>query len=330
MVNKYFANSWRLHMNLKHLRDQELLTNTEQLVQTERYTLTKILHHLREIERRRLYSDKGCASLFEYAVKFLHYSEGQAGRRIQAMRLIKEIPEIEHKIESGALSLSNISQAQSFFREVVATTTSDTSPKIMTRERKIQVLKLLENKSARDGQRELIQLGGNAAMPKERERVIADDKSEVKFVMDKELKDKLDDVRSLLGPEGAVMSFAELISKMADLGAESLKAKKFGKRRVEAEAKAAAESKHHGAPTPTSEPEARGKHPRYISKETKHFVWRRDRGVCCQCGSRRGLNYDHIVPVARGGRTSADNLRLLCFACNQRAGMKEGLVMMAH
>ena len=97
-------------MNLKHLRDQELLANTEELVQTERSTLTKILHHLREIERRRLYSDKGCASLFEYTVKFLHYSEGQAGRRIQAMRLIKEIPEIGCKIESGALSLSNISK----------------------------------------------------------------------------------------------------------------------------------------------------------------------------------------------------------------------------
>jgi len=102
-------------MNLKHLRDDELLTVTKDLVQMERTTLTKILHHLREIERRKLYSDLGCASLFEYAVKHLQYSEGQAGRRIQAMRLIKEIPEIEQKIASGALSLSNISQAQSFF-----------------------------------------------------------------------------------------------------------------------------------------------------------------------------------------------------------------------
>lgn len=219
-------------MNLKHLRDDELLSVTKDLVQMERSTLTKILHHLREIERRRLYSDLGCASLFEYAVKHLQYSEGQAGRRIQAMRLIKEIPEIEHKIASGALSLSNISQAQSFFRESNAAGAG--SAPTVTREQKLQVLSLLENKSARDGQRELIQLGGDIAIPKERERVLADDKSEVRFVMDQDLRQKLEEVRGLLGPEGAGLGFAELVAKLAQLSAETLRAKRFGKRRSEA------------------------------------------------------------------------------------------------
>jgi hypothetical protein len=220
-------------MKLNHLTDQALLESAKQLAQTERETLTKILHHLREIERRRLYCDAGCASLFEYAVKCLHYSEGQAGRRIQAMRLIKEIPEIEQKIQSGALSLSNISQAQSFFRDA-ATGTPGGGPKIITRETKLRVLERLENKTSRDGQRELIQLGGESALPKERERVLTDDKSEIKFVMDRALREKLDEVRSLLGPDAVSMSFAELIGKIADIGAETLKAKKFGKRRAEA------------------------------------------------------------------------------------------------
>jgi hypothetical protein len=184
-------------MNLKHLLDDELLTVTKDLVQMERTTLTKILHHLREIERRKLYSDLGCASLFEYAVKHLQYSEGQAGRRIQAMRLIKEIPEIEQKIASGALSLSNISQAQSFFRETTALGYGAEKP--VTKEQKLQVLSLLENKSARDGQRELIQLGGDAAIPKERERVLADDKSEVRLVMDQELRESLKRFEDSLG-----------------------------------------------------------------------------------------------------------------------------------
>jgi hypothetical protein len=81
-------------------------------------------------------------------VTCLHYSEGQAGRRIQAMRLIKEIPEIEQKIESGALSLSNISQAQSFFRDISAGTESG-GPKIVTQETKLRVLERLENKFSR-------------------------------------------------------------------------------------------------------------------------------------------------------------------------------------
>ena len=318
-------------MKLNHLTDQVLLANTEALARTERETLTKILHHLREIERRRLYSDQGCASLFEYAVKCLHYSEGQAGRRIQAMRLIKEFPEIEQKIQSGALSLSNISQAQSFFREAAvggaAATVGggDAAPMVVSRERKLQVLELLENKSSREGQRELIQLGGDMALPRERERALADDKSEVKFVMDKDLRDKLDELRSLLGHEAVGMSFAELFGKLAEIGAEALRAKKFGKRRAEAARVGAAHNSEELTPAPELRSRRSG-NPRYISKDLKHLVWKRDRGVCRCCGTRRGLNFDHIVPVARGGRATVDNLRLLCFACNQRAGIRAGLV----
>ena len=220
-------------MILNHLTDQALLASTQELAQNERETLTKILHHLREIERRRIYCDAGCASLFEYAVKCLHYSEGQAGRRIQAMRLIKEVPEIEQKIESGALSLSNISQAQSFFRDV-SVGNKGCAPKIVTRETKLRILERLENKSSRDGQKELMQLGGDTILPRERERVLTDEKSEIKFVMDRDLREKLDEVRSLLGPDAVSMSFAELIAKIADIGAETLRAKKFGKRRAEA------------------------------------------------------------------------------------------------
>lgn len=41
-------------MNLNHLRDVELLNQIKTFVQSERNLLVKILHHLREIERRRL------------------------------------------------------------------------------------------------------------------------------------------------------------------------------------------------------------------------------------------------------------------------------------
>jgi 5-methylcytosine-specific restriction endonuclease McrA len=34
-------------------------------------------------------------------------------------------------------------------------------------------------------------------------------------------------------------------------------------------------------------------------------------------GSRRGLELDHIEPVARGGTSTVENLRLLCRAHNQ-------------
>jgi 5-methylcytosine-specific restriction endonuclease McrA len=31
-----------------------------------------------------------------------------------------------------------------------------------------------------------------------------------------------------------------------------------------------------------------------------------------RCGSQQELQYDHIIPLARGGADTADNLQLLC------------------
>ncbi len=49
--------------------------------------------------------------------------------------------------------------------------------------------------------------------------------------------------------------------------------------------------------------------------------WRRklDQGICHYCGCRcaRGeLTMDHVVPLARGGRSSKANLVACCKACN--------------
>jgi hypothetical protein len=50
----------------------------------------------------------------------------------------------------------------------------------------------------------------------------------------------------------------------------------------------------------------------------------RDAYVCAQCGreepERHAVHLDHVVPVARGGGNAADNLRVLCAACNLRKG----------
>jgi len=43
-------------MNLKHLTDKTLISETDFLVQNERELLAKVLHHLKEIDRRRLFS----------------------------------------------------------------------------------------------------------------------------------------------------------------------------------------------------------------------------------------------------------------------------------
>ena len=54
-----------------------------------------------------------------------------------------------------------------------------------------------------------------------------------------------------------------------------------------------------------------------IPSEIRREVWRRDGGKCVKCGSREKLEYDHIIPVSKGGSNTARNIELLCEACNR-------------
>ena len=304
----------------KSLSDRELLRQTQELVQKERALLSEILQHLKEVERRKLYSDLGYGSLFEYCLRELKYSEGQAGRRIQAMKLLRDLPqseqqEVEKKIESGALNLSNICQAQSFFNQVEKSTPN----RGLNIEQKLDVLKELEHRSARQGQAALLQkmqsAGLGASIPKERARVLSPDHSELRLVLSAELLAQLQEVRGLLGPKAIGMSWGELIEEMAKLSLTALKDKKFGKRR-------GAQSGASIAGTQSTPTLIKTK-PRSISKGKRYRVWERDGGACVQCGGKENLQVDHIVPVAFGGGCEEENLRLLCFNCNVRQGIKD-------
>jgi hypothetical protein len=91
--------------NLKSLSDSDLELQIKSLVAQERAVLTRILDHLREVEDRKLHLKRGCGSLFDYATRELGYSEASAARRIDAMRLLRQIPEVRDKIAAGSLSL---------------------------------------------------------------------------------------------------------------------------------------------------------------------------------------------------------------------------------
>lgn len=59
-----------------------------------------------------------------------------------------------------------------------------------------------------------------------------------------------------------------------------------------------------------------------ISDAIKGVIWRRDDGRCVKCNSKENLQFDHIIPVAKGGATSVENLQLLCRQCNLAKGAK--------
>lgn len=57
-----------------------------------------------------------------------------------------------------------------------------------------------------------------------------------------------------------------------------------------------------------------------IPDDVKLFVWQRDGGRCVKCGSQEKLEYDHIIPLAKGGSNTARNIQLLCENCNRSKG----------
>src|SRR5688572_30336086 len=151
---------------IKSLSNSSLISNLKSLVKEEKQITAQVIHYLAEVQRRRLYFEHGHTSLYPFCIKELGYSEAEAHIRISAMRVMLEIPEIEEKITNGNLSLTNISQAQSFFK-------TQAKERPLTVTEKKEVLLILENKSSRECEKELVKLSPHKELPKEKVKQVS-------------------------------------------------------------------------------------------------------------------------------------------------------------
>jgi hypothetical protein len=281
-------------MNLTTINDSVLVQNTETLVREERELLTKVLHHFREIDRRRLFSTLGFKSLFDFAVRHLGYPEDQAYRRISAMRLLKEMPEIEEKIESGEISLTHIGLAQSLFKQEMKIQNRE-----MSRDKKMAVFEQIANKPVREAERLTLAMSSSPAATKpDRMHQISENHIELKFIASDELRKKIEKLKGLLAHKHPRLSLGELFEKLCDFGLTEWGPAKIAaprKRRVNTQSKA------------------------QISKA----VFLKAESRCENCDSIYALEIDHVIPRAKGGTSEPENLRLLCRNCNQRAAIQE-------
>ncbi|WP_155722561.1 DUF222 domain-containing protein [Bdellovibrio bacteriovorus] len=108
-------------MNFKNSSSAEITLQFEKLVRSERKITHLILHYINEIESRKLYAELGFDSMFSYLTKGLGYSESAAYRRIQSARVLKNIPSVADKLESGALNLSQLTQLQKCIKTEITT-----------------------------------------------------------------------------------------------------------------------------------------------------------------------------------------------------------------
>lgn len=193
-------------MRLTHLANKILLCDTKKLASAEREATVKILHHLKEIERRKLYIEMDYSSLFAYCVHELGYSESAAQRRIVAARDLAEMPEIESKIERGTLTLTNISLVNHFIHD--------------PSERR-HVLEKVEGLTKKECEKKLFEITGKEIKPDKSKR-ISEDKVKVAFVLSDETMVEVEKLKALLGKD---LDMDQLIQFMAKEAIKSVEKK---------------------------------------------------------------------------------------------------------
>ena len=292
-----------------------------------------------ETERRKIYLKVGYSSLFDYCIKVLGYSESQAMRRISAARCIVQFPDVFPLLQTNELNLSTISRVSKILtaencatvlarirgkslREVEAIAAEHDPAAAFPRDRVRTVVarvpvtsQLGQNHLRYDGEKS--SSGEQSTSNRHSEESPAtvavqrglqlERRKRVEFTAHDELMAKLDRIRSLAShrlPANATLE--QLIDFMADyvLQREAPEARQ--------ERRATRPARQGAAKSSASS------NPRQIPTRVRDQVFMRDKRCTYvsptgkRCGSTHVLQIDHIKPVARGGASTVDNLRLLC------------------
>ncbi len=290
-------------MTIQNLSDAVLLSQTKALVREETRLTTEILHHLREIEARKIFCALGFSSLFEYATRELAYSESAAQLRIDSMRLLRELPHVDKQIQKGELTLSVLTQAQKHFRQEAKL------GRPQTREQKEAVVQSLLGKSSREAERALFAMSPESEKHRpEIVRPVSATHAELRFLADQDLQRDLEKLKGLLAHTFPNMSLADLVKYMAEQTFKRLDPARQEAKKVQG----VREKRSVG----TSEVKAGQR--QAIPAATRRAVWKRDGSRCTythqgkRCNSSYRLEIDHVRPVAFSGSNEMANLRLLC------------------
>jgi 5-methylcytosine-specific restriction endonuclease McrA len=314
-------------MNLKKLPDAELLRQTHSLCALERKTTLEILHHLREIEARALFA-RTHSSLFEFCVKALGFSEDQASRRISAMRLLREVPEVEAQVERGELKLSQLAQVRSLVR-----TEKKETGRVVPKAEVAALLTAVAGKSTRETERALLAHSPTLQEKRrteERVRVITPELTSITLTADAELTALLEEAKLLLSHNGNPNPGVAEVMKRALVTwvAQAKKKRGDGGRSPSPKETPQKIPTNTRLLTPASHATARGAvqpqtRTRVLPAALRRAVFERAQGQCefvlsgsntvhQRCPSRHALEVHHCEPYAHGGTHAPENLQLRC------------------
>jgi len=307
-------------MNIKSLTDKQLHQNLLTLKSKESRVVADIISHLEEVYRRRLFADFQCSSIYDYCIRILGYSNGEAHRKISVCKLASQFHGVKEFIANGELSLSNAASVQVFlnqskkaiekarlsngmsFREDGEGSCSLSSQVGLTSE---AIIERVKNISSRECEIELEKIASEnnfEIYDKKLSKRNVGDKLLLKIYLD---RDKLELLKSRLN----VDCEQELLQLLLEEKLTATEPRTNTKPRIRARA---------------------SQNPRSIAPARRAYLMKKARSKCENCGSRYHLQVDHKLSVALGGGNDLENLRVLCRSCNQRAAIDQlGLATMS-
>lgn len=331
---------------MEELSDEALLTSLKRMVIDDRRNLVAILKRLAEIDRRRLALILGFDSLFDYCVRELRYSEGETARRIHVARVAAKYPALYRYLGSGRLSLTAVSilaphltleNHRSLAFRALGRKTREIEGLVASRiepAERISYVKPLDLPGSRKEEENgmglfnveaSLALAALPAVASEIRGVVSSNmdvpgangsilgnknisRVHFSFTGGEELFHDVERAKQLLRNKYPAI-------RLEDVFVESVRVLLD---RIDPERRLPCAPRRMG---PLAQPNS----PRKIGRAMKDEVSRRDGGQCVyvgrtgqRCRQRSGLEYDHILPWALGGRSDQSiNIRLLCRAHNQ-------------
>ena len=268
------------------MNDKTLVHNLQLKVKEETKTGLEIIELIEEVFRRRLFSDYQCKSINAFCIKILGYSPAEAVRKVNACRLIQDIPETKKLISTGEINQTIASSFQSY----INSENKYRESKINLTEKK-EILDELKGKSCSEVERILIEKSQAPQKPAhEVKKKIKNNRVAVSFSIDEDEYQKLVEKMQ----EFNVSTIEELFIKMRKALDVKKEIRKYSKKKPD------------------------NIKSRNIPATVKRKVFARDNNKCVICGSKRNLELDHITPISAGGLTIESNLRITCRSCNYR------------
>jgi 5-methylcytosine-specific restriction endonuclease McrA len=310
------------NFSFSQLEDRSLLKSFRSDVAARRGVTARILAQLAEIDERKLYLLEAYTSFRAFCVSELRCSRQKGYKWIQVARAVGKFPALLEAIADGRLTRTGVIILAPHLDEANS----------------VELIAAASGKAATEIERLLAERTARMKQMAEAQAPVLDDAENqlsARIVENAPAADSAPSTRpdlTLSAPDEETLirlvgTDCELLRLAKDLVAHAIPSRDSS--RVVARAlremieRAQKQKYGKGVQTRKGEP-SESTSPRYVSAHVRWAVRQRDGEQCTyvspdgrRCEATSHLEYDHIVPVARGGQATVENLRMRCRGHNQ-------------